>query len=170
MGTDIHLILEVQDQNTNKWYRPEWDKVKSRFFKEPSSLLSDCLRNRNYSLFFALSGVRYWRSESEAPIPLWPDRGLPEDIGDELSAEFFGLSANPYKYPKNYDLGDHNYTYFTAGEWRQAEVQGMLKQIEEVAPDFYWYVTSIFGNVHDSSYSDRWKGIQNMRILVGYDS
>lgn len=154
MGTDIHLILEVQDQNNNKWYRPEWDKVKSKYYPEPASILDDCCSERNYSLFFALSGVRYWLGESEAPVPLWPDRGLPEDIGPEVHDH----------------AGDHSFTYFTAGEWREAQNLGKLKSIEEVAPDFYWYVTALFGTRHNSNYSHRWQGIQNMRILVGYDS
>lgn len=168
MGTDIHLVLEVQDSKTNKWYRPEWDKTKSKYYSTPASIVGDVLSDRNYSLFFALNGVRYWRLDEEAPVPLWPDRGLPSDMDDgtERYHDTYIMTTQPV----TYDLGYHNFTYFDAFEWRQANDVGRLKPILEASPLFYYYVTGLFGDKYSNSFAQRWQGIQNMRILVGYDS
>lgn len=66
MGTDIHLHVERFDGQ-------EWSRVHGEWTVE-----------RNYRLFTALAGVRYW-DHGGSVSPISPPRGLPNDVSAEVA-------------------------------------------------------------------------------------
>jgi len=89
MGTDIHTYMERQQEG-------EWHLVPSAF--RP-------FRNRNYSVFAFLAGVRNY----SVITPISDPRGLPEDVSDSLHHKYYMFGYHSASYLTVQELLDFDY-------------------------------------------------------------
>lgn len=106
MGADIHLFSEKKKtvNGVQKWVNADYWKINPYFGDdeyEPELEIVSIYRNRNYSLFSILAGVR-------GNDEICPPRGLPEDVSDIVKKE-----------SDRWDSDGHSHSYFTLAELRE---------------------------------------------------
>jgi hypothetical protein len=137
MGTDIHIVCQINEIVSSKW----------------ETIDTGISRDRNYDTFAVLAGVRNGSGfagcdTGEGWKVLFPPRGIPKD--------YVRKSGLPYEEGDDtdelYELGDHSYSWLTLAElhqiWdyykdREYEVHGMIspeqhKDLQEGKLPQFW--------------------------------
>ncbi len=118
MGCDSHPNIEVRN-SAGKWKVVDsktrcYDKLNFErdgksawdvWDKEHNTALNKLLGSRNYTLFSVIADVR----NGEGIHPLFADRGLPEDVSQEVANDI------------PYDCDYHSHTYFTLRELMEVD-------------------------------------------------
>lgn len=180
MGCDIHIQFEIRlSPNGGEWIWP--------LAAVPPQVDVDVLvpfnRERNYSLFTMLAGVRD-RGEGITPISL--PRGLPDDMSSTLRQAIrdqrVHLGDHSFTWLSDSDLLEYGQHYFKSADGRQAvaaEVEATLLDKPHLPPEKYqelagwnwrWTFESGLTSRIQASGDEAAMQIYDSRLIIGFDS